>query len=63
MLIVSFAIWYEMIQGTAHASDFVRAIEERELRVQYSFRACLTRAWLWNEAEACVWNVSGLMWS
>ncbi len=52
MLVVSFAIWYEMIQATARAGAFVRAIEEHALRAQYRFRTRLTRAWRWSEAGA-----------
>ncbi len=45
MHIVYFALWYEMIQTTARAGVFVRAIEDR---AQYRFRARLTRAWRWS---------------
>ncbi len=52
MHIVYFALWYEMRPATA------RAIEDR---AQYCFRARLTRACRWSEAEAR--NISRLMWS
>ncbi len=35
MLVVSFVFKYEIIRATAHASVFVRAIEEHTLRAQY----------------------------
>ncbi len=34
MHVVYFTIWYEMIQATARASTFVRAIEDLALRAQ-----------------------------
>ncbi len=52
MLVISFAIWYEMIQATVRAGAFVRAIEEHALRAQYRFRTRLSRAWRWSEAGA-----------
>ncbi len=63
MHVVYFALWYEMIQATARAGTFVRAMVEHALRAQHRFRARLTRAWRRGEVGAHVWNVSHLMWS
>ncbi len=51
MHVVYFALWYEMIQATARAGTFVRAIVEHALRAQHRFRARLTRAWRRGEVE------------
>ncbi len=50
MHIVYFALWYEMIQATACAGTFVRAVEHA-LRAKDHFRARLTRVWRRGEVE------------
>ncbi len=60
MHVVSFVLWYELIQATACAGAFVRATEDHAqlkiTRCEYStvFRARLTHVWRWSEAGACV---------